>query len=93
MNWRKALLGDSTKYSWHDKDELEDNRFTYYLIVLNYFLVWVFFGALFLLKFEFRYWMSFLILGHLYIIALLLMKLNNFAFIYLNSQLKKEKKK
>jgi len=88
MNWKKAFLGDSTKYSFLNRDEVEDHRITYYLVVVNYFLVWVLWGCLFLFGYEFKYWMGFLFLGHLYIIALLLMKLNNFAFMCMNTYLK-----
>jgi hypothetical protein len=93
MSLKKALFGDSTKYSFLDKEELADNRFTFILIPINYFIVWVIWGLMVVFSWPFLYWFTFLLIAHLYIIILLLLKLNNFAFMAMNTYLKEREKK
>lgn len=91
MNLKKFLLGDSTKYDIYDEEALLDNRYTYYSIIICYMLVLAVAAYLIITGARFFVWMSFLILGHVFISMLFLMKLNNFAFLLLNTYVKEKK--
>ncbi len=91
MNLKKFLLGDSTKYNIYDEEALLDNRYTYYSIIICYMLMLAVAAYLIITGTEFIVWMGFLILGHMFVSMLLLMKLNNFAFLWLNSYIKEKK--
>ena len=92
MNLKKFLLGDSTKYDIYDEEALLDNRYTYYSIIICYMLVLGVAAYLIIIGANFIVWMNALILGHIFVSMLLLMKLNNFAFIWLNSYVKEKKR-
>ena len=91
MNLKKFLLGDSTKYDIYDEEALLDNRYTYYSIIICYMLMLAVAAYLIITGAEFIVWMGFLILVHMFVSMLLLMKLNNFAFLWLNSYIKEKK--
>lgn len=93
MNLKKMLLGDSTKYDIYDEEALLDNRYTYYSIIICYMLVLAVAAYLIITGARFMVWISVLILGHVFVSMLLLMKLNNIAFIFLNTYAKEKKGK
>ena len=93
MNWRKLLLGDSTKYDAFDPEALADNRYSYYSIIISFMILILIVAYLIIAGFSFKIWVAVLIVGLLFICMLLLMKLNNFAFIALNTYLKEKGKK
>lgn len=93
MNWKKLLLGDSTKYDAFDNDALIDNRYTYYSIIICFMILLAVVAYLVIAGLSFEIWIAVLTVGLLFIIMLLLMKLNNFAFMALNTYLKEKEKR